>query len=193
MKGCCEKASPSRALVSGLIGILLFLITLVILRYIADRLSWPFFSGFVDLLYASATLIVLFSILFMFGDIFAALPLPLSLPFPFFNAAGAVLLVSFILRMIGFVDTFYSIGLGQSLTLVKLILYPLTFVVVLIAGYLSLFSGPGARGPREDSRPKEPIGGEPADPSWEEISREFRRALYALFHRIRDELTGKEG
>lgn len=191
MTGCREKNSPGRALVSGLIGILFFLITLVILRYVADRLSWPLFSGFVDLLSASAALVVIFSVLFTVGDVFAALPLPLSLPFPLFNAAGAVLLVSFILRMIGFIDTFYSIGLGPSLSFVKLILYPLTFVVVLIAGYLSLFSGSGKGGHGEGCRREDPAEEGASDPSWEEVSREFRRTVFDLFHRIRDELNRK--
>ena len=137
---CRKDKTATQALISGLIGIIFFLIMLIILNYIAVHISWPLFSGFVDLLYANAALIIIFSVLFMFGNIFATFVFPFNLPFPIFNAVASVLLVSFILSIMGFINSFYALGIGTSLELVKLILYPLTFVVVLIAGYISIFS-----------------------------------------------------
>jgi hypothetical protein len=186
---CRKDTSATRALISGLIGIIFFLIFLIIFRYIADHLSSPLFSGFVDLLYANAALIIIFSVLFMFGDIFATFVFPFNLPFPLFNAAASVLLVSFILSIMGFIDSFYALGTGPALEIVSLILYPLTFVIVLIAGYLSIFhrkpdTCPPSSGQTDNSAPAE-------KPSWEEVGGEFRQMVFDFFHRIRDGLNRK--
>jgi len=192
---CRKDTSATKALISGLIGIIFFLIMLIVLGYIANHISWPLFSGFVDLLYANAALIIIFSVLFMFGDIFAAFKFPFNLPFPLFNAVASVLLVSFILRIMAFIDSFYALGIAPTLEFVKLILYPLTFIVVLIAGYLSIFSKPEKKPPEECSTgsPVPVDEGEMREtsPSWEEIGGEFRQAIYDLVHRIRDELNLK--
>ena len=116
---CRKDKTATQALISGLIGIIFFLIMLIILNYIAVHISWPLFSGFVDLLYANAVLIIIFSVLFMFGNIFATFVFPFNLPFPIFNAVASVLLVSFIIRLMGFLDSFYSLGIGSSLEIVK--------------------------------------------------------------------------
>ena len=190
----CRESSAIKALISGLIGILFFLIFLVILGYIADHVSWPLLSGFVDLLYANAALIIIFSVLFMIGEIFAAIRFPFNLPFPLFNAVASVLLVSFILAIMAFIDIIYTLGIGPTLQFVKLILYPLTFIVVLITGYLSIYSKPEEKPPEDTSTVPAPSNKEEerkTSPSWEEIGGEFRQAVYDLVHRIRDELNLK--
>ncbi|NYT20844.1 MAG: hypothetical protein GKC07_03470 [Methanomicrobiales archaeon] len=185
--------SPLRALVSGLIGIIIFLLVLVLFRFIADHTSWALFSGFVDLLSANAPLIIFFSVMFMIGDIFAAFSFPFNLPFPIFSAVGSVLLVTFIIRIIVFIDTFYAIGISPTLELVKLILYPLTIIVVLVAGYLSIAAqfrkeAPGYTGPSpETGQP----GRSTVSPTWEEVGDEFRQMFYDLFRRIRDDINRK--
>jgi hypothetical protein len=194
--GCRKDRSATKALISGLIGIIFFLIMLIIFRWIAASISSPLFSGFVDLLYANAALIIIFSVLFMFGDIFATFAFPFNLPFPLFNAAASVLLISFIMSIMGFIDSFYALGIGSSLQFVKLILYPLAFAVVLIAGYISIFY----RKPEErnsDTNHQASIQScereeqKTSSPSWEEIGNEFRQTVFDFFHRIRDELTRK--
>jgi len=192
---CRKDKTATQALISGLIGIIFFLIMLIIFSYIAAHISWPLFSGFVDLLYANAALIIIFSVLFMFGNIFATFIFPFNLPFPIFNAVASVLLVSFIIRLMGFINSFYALGIDSSLELVKLILYPLTFVVVLIAGYISIFSKPQEGNADECSLSPEHINEKEeqkrSSPSWEEIGNEFRQAVFDFFHRIRDELNRK--
>mgnify|MGYP001166008374 CR=1 FL=1 len=186
---CREDTSATKALISGLIGIIFFLIMLIIFRYIADHISSPLFSGFVDLLYANAALIIIFSVLFMLGDIFATFMFPFNLSFPLFNAIASVLLVSFIMSIMGFIDSFYALGIGPSLQLMKLILYPLIFVIVLISGYLSIFYRKPetclpSSGQNDNDAPAE-------RPSWGEVGGEFRQMVFDFFHRIRDELNRK--
>ncbi len=185
--------SATRALLSGLIGIIIFLAILIIFRYIADHSSSALFSGFVNLLYANVPLIILFSLLFMFADIFATFPYPLNLPFPVFSAFGSVLMVSFILHIIEFIDAFYALGIFPELPIVKLILYPLTFIVVLVTGYLSICSKCQERmhdepAPDQGSGTTEKPAG---TPSWEDVGGEFRQMLSNLFRRIGDEFSRK--
>ena len=189
----CQKSSAKNALVSGLIGIIFFLIALIVFRYLEVYLSWPLFLGFVDLLYDNAALIIIFSVLFMFGDIFASFAFPFNLPFPLFNAAASVLLVSFILGILAFIDSWYALGIGQALPVLKLVLYPLTFIVVLIAGYLSIFSKPEEKPPGDIAIAPAVVDeeGKKEIPSWEEVGGEFRQAVYDLVRRIRDELNLK--
>jgi len=183
--------SPLRALVSGLVGIIIFLLLLVLFRFFASHTSWALFSGFVDLLYANAPLIIFFSVMFMIGDIFATFSFPFNLPFPLFSAVGSVLLVTFIFNMIGFIDSFYSIGISPAFELVRLILYPLTIIIVLIAGYLSIAAQVQNEKP-EHGIPS-PERGETerstVSPTWNEIGDEFRQMFYDLFRRIRDEIN----
>ena len=186
-------SSPLRALVSGLIGIIVFLLLLALFRFFAGHTSWALFSGFVDLLYANAPLIIFFSVMFMIGDIFATFSFPFNLPFPIFSAIGSVLLITFIFNMIGFIDSFYSIGIFPAFELIRLILYPLTIIIVLIAGYLSIAAklrnekpgqGIPSPGPGETGRST-------VSPTWDEIGDEFRHMFYDLFRRIREEINRK--
>jgi hypothetical protein len=181
--------SPLQALVSGLIGIIIFLILLIILEFIAGHTSWPLFSDFVDLLVASLPLIIIFSVIFMVGNIFEAFPFPFDLPFPVFNAVGSVLLVSFLFRILGFIGSFYSLGLAPALSLLRLILYPLVFIVVLIAGYLSISAQ--LREDHPEPGTPSPGGGSTATPTWDEIGDEFRKMVADLVRRTRDEINRK--
>ncbi len=185
--------SPLRALVSGLAGIIIFLLVLVLLRFIAGHTSSDLFSGFVDLLIANVVLLIFISVLFMFGDIFAAFPFPFNLPFPIFKAVGGVFLVSFLFQVLGFLDAYYSIGLFPGLEPVILILYPLTFIVVIIAGYISIAAD--FRGKKQETGIPSSgpgwSGGSAGCPTWDDLGKEFRQMISDLIRRIRDDINRK--
>jgi hypothetical protein len=102
-------------------------------------------------------------------------------------------MVSFILHVIEFIDAFYALGISPAFPIVKLILYPLTFIVVLVTGYLSIFSKCRELTPDEPASdqgsgiPEKPAG----TPSWEDVGGEFRQMLSNLFRRIGDEFSRK--
>lgn len=182
-----SRKTPLRALVSGLLGILVFLIVLVVFRYVATHTAWPLFDGFVDLLFAYAPLIVLFSVLFMVGEIFAAFSFPFNLPFPLFNAAGSVLLVSFLLGVLNYVDGYFSIGISPVLDVIALFLLPLVIIIVLIAGYVSIFAG--LKSPKPDPSQDACPSKTPENcPSWETIGEEFRQMVADIIRKIRNEM-----
>jgi hypothetical protein len=135
-----SRKSPAGAIVYGLIGIVIFLIALVVLKVIANHILSPFFTVFVDFLFANIVLVIIFSVLFMLGEVFEAMDYPLNLPFPLFKAVGSVLLVAFIIRVLEFFGTYLMLGTGSAILVLKVILYPLMFLIVLISGYVSIFT-----------------------------------------------------
>jgi len=185
--------SPSVAIISGLIGIAFFLILLIVMKVIANHILSPFFTGFVDFLFANVVLVVLFSVLFMLGEVFEALDYPLNLPFPIFKAIGSVLLVAFIIRILEFIDTYSMLGMGSAILVLKIILYPLMFLIVLVTGYASIFST--SRCVKRCDEPASPESPQPAcrerAPTWDEIGGEFRQILQDLLRGIHDEINRK--
>jgi hypothetical protein len=185
--------SPIRALVSGIIGIIIFLLVLVLFRFIADHSSWALFSAFTDFLFANAPLIIFFSILFTLGDMFEALSFPFDLPFPIIKAIGSIFLLTFLFNIFTFIESYYAIGISPAVDLLKLILYPLVPIVVLIAGYVSI-----AAQFREEKTGQNtpPAGAAPCNryagsPTWDEIGDEFRQMIADIIARMRNWVNGK--
>ena len=185
--------SPVHALVSGVIGIFIFLLVLVLFRFVADHTTWALFSAFVDFLFANAALVVFFSILFMIADMFETLRFPFDLPFPIIRAVGSVFLVTFIFNIFAFLDSYYGFGLSTALDLLKLILYILVPIVVLIAGYISI-----AAQFREEKTGQNttPAGTSSCDryarsPTWDEIGDEFRQMIADILRKMREWVNGK--
>ncbi|MDH7592949.1 MAG: hypothetical protein QHG99_01150 [Methanomicrobiales archaeon] len=191
-----RRTHPIQVLISGLIGIVFFLLVLWLLRFIADRASIAFFSAFVDFLVASAPLIILFSVIFAIGDVFAAFPFPFNLLYPIFSATGCVLLASFLIGLILFLNTYFGMDIAHAIELLKVILYPLIFIVILIAGYLSI-AVDGRCGCEEEPevRREAPRRGQSGDlhgsPTWEEIGEEFRGLCHDICRRVREEINRK--
>lgn len=184
--------SALQALAWGLFGIFVFVIILIALEAYAAGQDSAFLSAFVSFLIADAWLIILMALMFMAGDIFATFPRPASLPGPFFSAAGAVLLVMFVAHVFRFLDSFYTIGFYPPFQALEPLVYPLIFIIVLVAGILTVAF-------RDEDRPREqkpPAGGDGEEErqcrSWEDVGEEFRLMWYDLFRRIREELKGRK-
>jgi hypothetical protein len=129
-----------------IIGIGIFLIVVLVLNYLAGTGTYPVVSTMADFLNENVGLILLFSILFLFGEIFAALSFPLSLPGPVFNAFGGVFLVMFLLRILIFVDGLTGITLFGVLESLAQTFYLIVFFATLIGGYIGIFSPKIRRG-----------------------------------------------
>jgi len=137
-----RKESVAEVLVSRVIGIVVFLIVLGILNILAGAyVQAPIFLQVVGFLNANLGLLILVSVIFLIGDLFGALPFPLNLPGPIFCAFGAVLLVIFIVRLFLLVGEIAGVGFFSVLEgALSLPVYLLVFIVVLIAGYIGLFT-----------------------------------------------------
>lgn len=139
-----RKESVGGILVSRIAGIVVFLILLAVLNILSgDYVQSPTFIRIVEFLNANLGLLILISALFLLGDLFGVFAFPLNLPTPIFNAFGAVFLVTFLFRL--FVLVGEITGVGVFAVLERTLALPvsiLVFIVVLVGGYIRLFSDP---------------------------------------------------
>jgi hypothetical protein len=181
--------------VSRTFGIILFLVLLVVLLLLVPAIDNQTFTRFVEFLLDNAGLIVFLSLLFMIGEIFTTFIFPLNLPAPLFNAIGSVFLITFLFRIFAFVEELYGLGIFAALSLIELVVYPLVFILVLIAGYFEIFSGLARHDDRGERSPENRSTTVPSDRSggktWDEIGNEFRQMVYDIIHRFREEINRK--
>jgi hypothetical protein len=136
-----RKQSPIEILFSRVIGIVVFLILLGILNLVAGTyIESTIFLQIVEFLNDSIGLLILITAFFLLGDLFGALPLPLSLPGPVFGAIGALFMVTFIIRLFLLVGEITGVRFFALFETFAFLIYPLVFIVALVAGYISLFT-----------------------------------------------------
>ena len=137
-----RKESVAGVLISGVIGIVVFLIVLAVLNILAGTyVQAPVFLQLVEFLNANLGLLILISALFLVGDLFGALPIPMSLPGPVFFASGAVLLVIFLVRLFLLIGEITGVGVFSALEeALSLPVYLLVLFLPLIARYIGLFT-----------------------------------------------------
>jgi hypothetical protein len=185
-----ENRPPWCVVISGLTGIIIFLVLLAILGYLATYFHNAFLLGFVSLLVNNLTLILTAGILFIVADIFSSFRFPCNLPGPLFRGLGSFFVVSLIFIFLEFFDLWYGPGMPVTFLNTQYFFSLLVFFIVVITGYVRIFYP-------DTIRPDIPHGTEtdkPACPvctSWEEVGNEIRQAMYDLVHRFRDEINRK--
>ncbi len=133
--------SALRIVISRIFGIFIFLFLLFLANYLAPIANIVIFQQLVNFLNDNLVLLVVMSLVFLVGELFLVFHFPLSLPAPVFNAIASVLLVMFIFRIFTLIDRFLDKNIFQIFNRFAFIIYPLVFIIVLIAGYVSLFAG----------------------------------------------------
>lgn len=141
-----ERKSIAGIVLSRVTGIGIFLIVVLVLNYFAGTGTYPVVDTMADFLNENVGLILLFSILFLFGEVFTALSFPLNLPGPVFNAFGGVFLVMFFFRIFLFVDMLTGITLFGVLESAAPAIYLIVFFATLIGGYIGIFKPNVRRG-----------------------------------------------
>jgi hypothetical protein len=186
-----EKRPVLWVVLSGLTGILVFLVLLVILGYLASYYHNAVLLGLVTLLLNNLALILSASVLFIIADIFYTFRFPFSIPGPLLGGLGSLFIVSLFFIIMDFFDLTYSLEISAMFSKVRYLLYPLVFFIVVIAGYARIFYP-------ENAGCKQPGRADVNDPaacpsrkSWDDVGDEFRQAIYDFFHRIREELNRK--
>ena len=186
--------------ISRLIGLVIYLIIVIVLMGI--RSNNAVIGPIITFLTSPAiiALVVVFSLLFLVGEVFFALDFPLNIPGPFFNAIGSVFLVSFLFQLLYLVDRLSDIPIFTLFRPLEPLLYFLVFIIVLIVQYVHLFthgwwegreisSSPESKKETSDKEPSSPAAH--SDVSWGEVEGEFRMFLYDFFHSLRDALKKK--
>ena len=107
-----KNRSPWCAVISGLTGIIVFLVLLVVLGYLASYFDNAFLLGFVGLLANNLPLIITMGIVFMAADIFFSFQYPFNLPGPLLSGLGSLFVVSLIFILLDYFDLWYGPGLS---------------------------------------------------------------------------------
>lgn len=197
---CCQqKRSVPAIVLTRLFGILFFLFMLAALNILIPVIPNRIFEQIVEFLTVHVWLVVLFSILFLIGEVLYELIFPLDLLAPLFSGLGSVFLLSFIFKFLYYTDTITRITNFTVLESISPLIYLIIFLIVLITGYIDIigrFLGrrptppegavPGTEIPRPEGGPSEERT--LTDPSWDDIGGELRRLIYDSIHEMREGL-----
>lgn len=146
-----KKQSIIRHILSSFIGILVFLIMIVIVNVITYYVYNPIFNQIVNFLNNNIILIILMSIFLLIGEIFYALAFPFNLPAPLFSAIGAMFIITFVVRIISLVTKLLSNqDISGPITMISYFVYPLVFIIVVVVGYVTIFSSMGKKKTKKD-------------------------------------------
>lgn len=127
-------------IITRVIGFLIFLVLLGIANVLAYYIKNEIFLSVVGFLNANIWLIIIFSVIFLIGEIFGYLMFPLNIPSPLFNAVGGALLIQFVFKLLKFIlnATNIKIDLGISLAEIENIIIIIVFIIVLVVGYVHI-------------------------------------------------------
>ena len=179
-----KKQSPMRIVLYDLVSFLVFLIILGILNASLDYFDNNILNEVVRLLNNNIWLILVFSIIFTIGEVFGALRFPSNLPAPIFNAIGSIFLLNFLFKIFALVGTLSEIDTFNAISNVFPLLYPIIFLLVLLGGYISIFTNISWDHPKKKtSTPKTK-----EERSWDDVGNEFKEMLYEAFHSARESI-----
>ena len=131
--------------ISRITGIAIFLLIVIL----ANWFSFPGGSAAADIvifLNRNVGLVVIFSLVFLAGEVIWELPFPVRILAPPTNAAGSVLLVTFFLRLLSLVDRITGTEIFGHISAYSFLILPLVFLAVLITGIIALIAGVTGKG-----------------------------------------------
>jgi hypothetical protein len=127
-----------KKILSKVLGFVVFLVIIIILNLLAPFIQDPYFYTTVLFMNANIGLFILMTLFFFLADIFSGLEFPLNLPTPIFNSVGAILVVSFIIRVFGLVGQLTGNALVIDLGPIAFLIYLIVFTIVFFIGYISI-------------------------------------------------------
>ncbi len=178
-------------LLSRLIGIIVFLIMVFVVNILAMSISNTLFNQTVNFLNSNIVLIIIISIIFLIGELFDALIFPFNLPAPLFNAVGSVFLVSFIFRVFMLVDLIIEENVFHVISGFSFFVYPLVFLVVLVSGYIAIFSRLAEAEKPKEKKTKGKLK-HTKSKTWQEVGDEFRQTIYDFLALVRNSINKKK-
>jgi len=195
-------------IIRRLVGLLIFFVLLGGFNIFANLAQISELTMWVGFFNSTARLLVFFTIIFLFGDLFEAFDFPFSIPFPLFNAYGSILVISFIFQIISFAVSAGQ-GLYNSLTDLMIIISAIVAIITLISGYARIFSreihmkyyDEDEYLWRERRRHKRTEGktekvkkdkSNASDVEWHDVGNEFKGMLYDAFHGARESMKKKK-
>lgn len=181
-----HKKSVLGVVLSKLGGLLVFLI----LIGIANLVYFPniTFVRVVQFLDNNLGLIILYSIIFFFAELFSILVFPFNLLYPIFNAVGSAFLVSFLFKMYFMIESLVGIGEVEPLRVLYFVVIPLVFFIVLVVGYVNVFKNIGSE--KHTEKPVKKMK-DKKKVEWNEVGEEFKLMIYDLIRKAREAINKK--
>jgi len=124
---------------SNLVAILIFISTIYLLSFVSQYIDYPLLSRVEVFLRNNLITAIYITIFFTFAEIFSSLSYPLNIPSPLLFAVGSIYFVTFILNIFRFIDSELNRPSFEIFYSQQLFIYTIIFVLVLIAGYFSIF------------------------------------------------------
>jgi hypothetical protein len=125
-------------ILTRVIGFLIFLVLLGIVNILTYYIKNEIFLSVVGFLNSNIWLIIIFSIIFLIGEIFGYLMFPLNIPGPLFNAVGGVLLIQFVFSLFSFITKTSNVEVNLPLGIIQNFVMIMVFIIVLIVGYVHI-------------------------------------------------------
>jgi len=177
MKHVVKKESAWKEFFQGLLGIVIFLIVLGLANLIIRNFDNVIANAIIQFLNQNLFLIIQISIAMLLADVFKVFSLPFNLPYPLFNAIGAVLWIELVFRILAVADSLVEVNLLILLPY-QFIIALLIVIIVLIIGYAHIFAHIKEKTVKTGKKSKKKKKGKKKKP--ETIADEIRSAAHNI-------------
>jgi hypothetical protein len=171
-----ERSIP-RIILSNISGLIFFLILIALANYALNYFSHPTFVEVVNFLNSNLALIITISILGLFSDLFWAFIFPFNIIAPILSAFLSYYILSFVYTILELVQQARDFVFPISFNT----LYPFVFAIVIIIGYIIIFSRLGRKLIRKEDNEEKPEKKKRSQKEakvelikWEKVGNEFR-------------------
>ncbi|PIN69560.1 hypothetical protein COV93_05010 [Candidatus Woesearchaeota archaeon CG11_big_fil_rev_8_21_14_0_20_43_8] len=135
--------------IKRMLGVLLFIVVVFAVNLMDLFINSVAFDSAVRFLNGNIGIIIAMSLIFLAGEVFALFRFPFNLPTPIFKAVGSIYVITFVLNTINFLDFMIKGTASDVLKGIGFMAYPIVFLVVLIVGYINIFSKGLAKKPQQ--------------------------------------------
>jgi len=144
--------SLARLIVSRLIGFLVVLIIVGVVNVLASLVEDSLLSDLVGFLNSNLILLFVVLVIFTLSKILWILKFPFSVGAPVLSAIASIFLLTFVFRVFSLIDDLAGVDMVGAFEVFKPFIYGLVFVIVLISGYIRVFSKASRDRERRDIR-----------------------------------------
>jgi len=170
---------PGGVLITGMFGIIFFLIIVGVLNIVAGFIVNGEFLSIVGFINENLALILGISIIMLLGDVFSTFKFPINTIYPWINAFGAILWVVFIFRVLRFIDALAELNLSEIFRPFYLVAILAVLVIVPILGYVNILA-------KVDKKKRK------KKLEWEDVGEEFKEAAFNIGRTLKESFKPKK-
>jgi len=187
-----DNRSAGKIISSKIIGFVVFLILLGIANLIMNYFDNQIYQDIILFFNDNLVLLLILAFVGMISELFWIFIFPFNIIAPIISAVYGTFVLKFLLNFLDLINLYLKTGINVTNDW----LYWAVFWIVLIVGYLVLFSRIGSKkkekerierleNSEREQKKKEEV-------EWKEVGNEFKQALYKVGKRLNDKLDKKE-